>query len=185
MKKIFLNLCVISFIILAGCVSQRVTTVVGCTYNESKNQTDYFVIPFGSVSIPGKWDKSNYNSMSGQQFFKNNDSISIAIAFTGYDKYEFNRDGKKKGFDFVSAYYEWDSKYFVDSYGLNRKVVISDSVNNFILYQLYGTIKGAKFDTYFLIGEKNGFVKNFSISITNKWAEEAKVQFLKGLYIKE
>ena len=109
-----------------------------------KNQTDYFVIPYGNVSIPGEWKKLKYNSQSRQQFFTNNDSIEIVISFSGYDKYEFNENGSKKGYDFVTAFYEWDSKYFVDSYGLNRRLVISDSINNYVLYQIYGSNKRSK-----------------------------------------
>jgi hypothetical protein len=164
--------------------SQRVSTIVGCDYDESKNQTDYFIVPYGSVSIPGKWEKSNYNNVSGQQFFINKDSIRIAIAFNRFDKYEFNADGSKKGFEFVKAFYDWDSQFFVDSYGLQRRVLETDSINNFILYQIHGLTNGANFDTYFLVGEKNGNVNNLSIMTTDKWTEDKKVEFLKGLYIK-
>jgi len=79
-------------LILYGCASQSVSTIVGCDYDESKNQTTYFVLPFGSVSIHGKWEKTHYNNVSGQQFFTNGDSISIAIAFNRFDKYEFNAE---------------------------------------------------------------------------------------------
>lgn len=172
-------------IFLAGCSSQRVSTIEGCDYNESKNQTDYFVLPFGSVSIPGKWEKTNYNNISGQQFFRNNDSIRIAIAFNRFDKYEFNSDGSIKGYEFVKAFYEWDSKYFVDSYGLQRRVIENDSINCFIIYQIHGLINEAKFNTYYLIGDKNGNVNNLSISITEKWTEGEKIEFLKKLYLKD
>jgi len=171
-------------LILTGCASQRVSTIVECDYDESKNQTDYFIVPYGSVSIPGKWDKSNYHSVSGQQFFTNKDSIRIAIAFNRFDKYEFNTDGSKKGFEFVKEFYDWDSQFFVDSYGLQRKVLETDSINNFILYQIHGLTNETNIDTYFLVGEKNGNVNNLSITITDKWTEEKKVEFLKGLYIK-
>ena len=172
-------------LILTGCASQRVSTIVGCDYDESKNQTDYFVLPYGSVSIPGKWEKSNYNSISGQQFFANTDSIKIAIAFNRFDKYEFNADGSKKGYDFVKAFYEWDSRFFVDSYGLKRRIIENDSINNYILYQIYGLANGATFDTYFLVGEKNSNVNSLSIMTTDKWTEYTKIEFLKGLYIKD
>lgn len=171
-------------IFLAGCASQRVSIIEGCDYDESKNQTDYFVLPFGSVSIPEKWVKTNYNSVSGQQFFTNTDSIRIAIAFNRFDKYEFNSDGSKKGYEFVKAFYEWDSKYFVDSYGLQRIVLENDSINNFMLYQIHGLSNGAKIDIYFLIGEKNGNVQNFSVMTNDKWNEDKKIAFLKGLYMK-
>ncbi|MCK9447536.1 MAG: hypothetical protein M0Q41_01020 [Bacteroidales bacterium] len=185
MTRTLINLTLLTTLILTGCVSQRVSTIVGCDYDKSKNQTNYFVLPFGSVSIPGKWEKANYNYVSGQQFFINNDSIRIAIAFNRFDKYEFNAGDLKKGYDFVNAFYEWDSKFFVDSYGLQRNSIENDSINNYILNQIYGFINDAKVDTYFLVGEKNGIVNNFSIMTTDKWAENKKVDFLKGLYIKD
>jgi hypothetical protein len=185
MTRTLSNLIFIIVLILTGCASQRVSTIVGCDYDESKNQTDYFVLPFGSVSIPGKWEKTNYNNVSGQQFFTNSDSISIAIAFNRFDKYEFNAVGAKRGNDFAKAFYEWDSKFFVDSYGLQRNIIENDSINNYILYQIYGLKNGAKFDTYFLVGEKSGNVHNLSIMITDKWTKDQKITFLKGLYIKE
>jgi hypothetical protein len=184
-RSFFFCLILISAFIFTNCVTQRASTIEGFDYDESKNQTKYFVSPYGSISIPGKWNKSDYNSVSGQQFFMNSDSIRIAIAYNRYDKYEFNLDGSKKGFDFIQAFYEWDSKYFVDSYGLNRKIIENDGMNNYILYQVFGEKNGVVFDTYFLIGEKNGNVSNLSLMITDKWTEDTKIKFLKGLYVKD
>jgi len=172
---------VIMIIVLNACSTQRTSTIVGCDYNKSKNITDYFVIPYGYVSLPGKWEKLNYNSVSRQQFFKNQDSIIVAVSFGRYNKYEFNMDGSLIGYDFIEAFYEWDSKYFVDSFGLKRNVIESDTANNFMIYRIYDQIEKGKLDTYFLIKEKNGNIFNFSISKTDKWSENRKVNFLKEL----
>lgn len=172
-------------IILTNCATQRTSTLVGGNYNETKNETDYFVLPFGSVILPGKWEKNDYNSISRQQFFRNQDSVIIAIAFGRFDKYEFNMDGSQTGYNFVKAYYEWDSKYFVDSHGLKRQVIESDSSNHFMVYRIFGQIEKGEFDTYFLIGEKNGNISNFSISDTDKWTESEKTNFLKNIYLTE
>lgn len=172
-------------ILLTSCATQRTSTIEGVNYNESKNVTDYFVMPYGSVSLFGKWEKKNYNEISRQQFFKNQDSVIIAIAFERYDKYEFNTNGSQSGFNFVKAYYEWDSNYFVDSHGLKRQIIESDSTNHFMIYRIYGQKEKAEFNTYFLIGEKNGNVSNFSISKTEKWSEIEKILFLKNLFLTE
>jgi hypothetical protein len=184
MKQI-LSILTLTTILLTGCATKKISTIEGYDYDELKNQTNYFVLPLGSVSIPGKWEKRNYQSVSRQQFFINEDSIKIAIAFNRFDDYEFNTDGSKKGFEFVRAFYEWDSKFFADTYGLERRILENDSINKYILYQIYGTAKGTKFDTYFLIGNKEGNVNNLSITSTNKWTEKEKVDFLKKLYLKE
>ncbi len=105
LSKYKIHLSIVILVLLASCATQRVSTIIGFDYDEKKNQTDYFVLPYGTVSIPGKWEKTNYYSISNQQFFKNADSIIIAVAFGPYDKYEFNADKSKKGIDFALAYY--------------------------------------------------------------------------------
>jgi len=172
-------------ILLTNCATHRTSTIVGGNYNETKNETDYFVVPYGSVILPGRWEKTNYNSISRQQFFRNQDSVIIAIAFGRFDKYEFNMNGSETGNNFVKAYYEWDSKYFVESHGLKRQVIESDRTNHFIVYRIFGQIEKGEFDTYFLIGEKNGNISNFSISDTDKWTESEKTIFLKNIYLTE
>jgi len=170
--------------LLSNCATQR-TTLVGVDYDETKNQTEYFVIPYASITLPGKWEKTNYLTVSKQQFFMNQDSVTIAIAFGRFNEYEFNPDGSATGFNFVKAYYEWDSKYFVDSFGLKRQVVESDSINNFMIYRIYGQFEKGNLDTYFLMGEKNGNASNFSITITEKWTEDEKIEFLKNLFLRK
>ncbi|MES2838268.1 MAG: hypothetical protein V4667_12135 [Bacteroidota bacterium] len=174
---------VIVTISLASCVTQSVSTITSVEFNESKNQTDYFVLPYGTVSLPGKWTKRDYKTVSRQQFFTNKDSIKIAIAFGRINNYEFNTDGKLKGYDFVRAYYEWDSNYFVETHGLKRLPIETDSINHHMIYRIYGKIDKGEFDTYFFIGERNGNINNYSISDTDKWTEKEKVEFLKSLFI--
>jgi len=187
MKTNLIKTCLLFSIIvfLTNCATQRTSTIVGGDYNATKNETDYFVLPYGSVTLPGKWEKSNYNTISRQQFFRNQDSVIIAIAFERFNKYEFNMDGSQTGYNFVKAYYDWDSKYFVDSHGLKRQPIESDSINNFMIYRIYGQIEKGEFDTYFLIGERNGNISNFSISDTEKWNESEKTKFLKNLFLTE
>ena len=44
------------------------STIVGAEYKPDKNITEYFVFPYGEVSLPGKWEKWQYNSNARQQF---------------------------------------------------------------------------------------------------------------------
>ncbi len=168
---------------LWGCVTKRTSTIVSFDYDQAKNQTNYSVLPLGSVSMPGKWTKTRYNSVSNQQFFTNDESIEIAVAINRYDRYEFNEDGKVKGFAFVKAYYEWDSKYFVDQHGLKRSLLENDSLNNYLIYRIFSPTGAGKIDTYFLIGERGGNTKNLSISYTDKWSESKKIEFLRDLFV--
>ena len=87
-KGIILFAAVVSFI-SCGSAKQATSTIVGGDYDAKKNTTEYFVFPYGQVSIPGKWEKTSYNSASRQQFFRNDESVNIAVSFGPYDKYEF------------------------------------------------------------------------------------------------
>jgi len=184
MKSIYYSISLFIFaIVFTACVtSKKTSTIVGTDYDAEKDCTNHFVLPYGSVSMPGKWNKDGGNLISGQQFFKNKDSIGVAIAFNPSSNYEFNKNGALTGFKFAKAFYEWDSKYFVD-HGLNRILIEQDSINNFIVYRIYGNTSQRKFDTYFLIGEKNKNASNFSITYTDKWTEQKKVDFLKTLFL--
>ena len=167
-----------------SCATQRVSTIAGGDYDKNKDKTEHFVLPFGSTYIPGKWTKTKYDKASQQQFFKNEDNVSIAIAFTSANRYEFNIDKSKKGFEFTKAFYEWDSDYFVKTHKLNQEKIESDENKNYIIWRAFGQQNGANFDTYFLFGEKNGYVSNYSITMTDKWTKDEKIKFLKEMYLK-
>jgi hypothetical protein len=170
-------------IFLTNCATQTTSTIEGFKYDATKNETDYFVVPYGSVVLPGKWEKTNYDKSSHQQYFRNQDSVIISIRFGRINFFEFNKNGTQTGYNFIKSFYEWDSKYFVDSFGLKRQLLVSDSTNNFIAYRIYGQIEQGKFDTYFLIGENNGNFSNFSISHTDKLTEKEKTNILKNLFL--
>lgn len=172
-------------ITLTSCAPQRVSTIVGGEYDKTKNKTDYFVLPFGSVSIPGKWAKTKYNEVSNQQFFKNDENVTIAIAFTPIDSYEFNTDKSKKGYAFTKAFYEWDSDYFQKTHHLNQENIESNEKQNYIIWRTFGQYNNIEFDTYFLFGEKNGYANNFSITQTDKWTKEQKINALKEMYLQK
>ena len=155
------------------------STIAGAEYKPDKNITEYFVFPYGEVSLPGKWEKLQYVSKSHQQFFINDESVLIAIVFGAVNDYDFNRNGSLKGYDFVKAYYGWESEYYSSS-GFECKIIEEDQSRSYIIWRVLG--QGA--DTYSLIGERKGHVCNFSVNLTDKWTEDEKVQFLKNIYIK-
>lgn len=170
-------------VMLASCGTQRVSTIVGGDYDKNKDRTEYFVLPFGSTSLPGKWTKTKYNENSNQQFFKNEENVFIAIEFTPINRYEFNTDRSKKGYDFTKAYYDWKSKYFENQHELTREIIEADEQQNYIIWHVFGEISSINFDTYFLFGEKNGNANNFSITKTDKWNKEQKIKVLKEMYL--
>ncbi|MDR1202547.1 MAG: hypothetical protein LBL58_13100 [Tannerellaceae bacterium] len=182
-RRIYWILVVI--VLLTSCATQRVSTIVGCDYDNKKNVTNYFVLPYGSVDIPNKWERTTYNSTSKQQFFTNDEKVIIAVSFGPCNKYEFNADNSKKGFDFVKTFYKWDSEYFATDYGLNQELIEENVADNYIVWRVYGEYNNSSWDTYFLFGEKGGYSKSFSVMATEKWTREQKINFLKEMYIKK
>ena len=87
------------------------------------------------------------------------------------------------GFEFVKAYYKWESDYFVNQQGMKCKIIEQDSLKNFIIWHLEGFLDNEKVDNYFLFGEHNSYASNFSIITTDKWTKKEKIEFLKKLFI--
>lgn len=181
MKKIC-TLCAMLFAIatIIGCTSQQyMSTIEGGEYDVKKDATDYFVLPLGQISLPGKWEKCGYNKEAHQQFFKNQDSVIVSASFSPTSRYEFNKDGTLKGLDFLLAFYEWESEYF-KSKGFECQMIETNDDSQYILYRIYGDTA----DTYFLVGIKGeGNVTNLSVNITDKWTKEEKILFLKNLFL--
>jgi hypothetical protein len=169
--------------LLTACVSNKSTLLIDSEYDDKRNETNYQVFPYGSVIIPGEWYRTNYNNTSRQQFFDNSDGITIAIAFSPCDKYEFNEDGEKKSFDFVTAYYEWDAGHLVSGRQMNQELIESNEADNYIIWRLFGQYNDTPVDNYYLFGEYDGFAKNFCIMATDKWSRGDKIAFLKTMYL--
>ena len=176
-----------SSITFFSCYTQWTSTIDGANYNKKDSTTEYFIIPYGVAKLPGKWEKAHYNQISKQQFFVNADSVEVAIAFGTTNNFEFNQDEKLRGLNFVKAFYEWDTNYFVEKFGLQRRTIEEDSTNNFMIYEVYGKVKNSEInsDTYYLVGVKNTNFNNFSIPITNKWTKQNKIDFLRNLFLKK
>ncbi len=140
-------------------------------------------MPLGKVSLPGKWVKTNYSEVCGQQWLVNSDSVSVAIAFTRYDKFEFYKK-ELTNFNYVKAYYEWDAKYLAKQLSMNETIVKSDTAKHYLVWRIWGEHDQLKMNSYFLFGYKNYSVSSFAISDC-KWTEMEKVKFLEDLYLKE
>jgi hypothetical protein len=78
--------------------------------------------------------------------------------------------------------YDWDSKYLIEKLNLESIIIEENKIENYIIYRLFKIKQNINFDTFFLIGEKNGICYNLSISKTSKLTEKEKVDFLKKLF---
>jgi len=165
---LFLNSCI---------TNNSIPTLLSFNYDEKTNTTKYREYPLGALDIPGKWYNTRYSKISGQYFFKNQDSVSLAIAFNPANKYEFYKSNLSEN-ELLKEYYEWDSKYLKELVNGERSIIKFDTVSKFIEYRIYNDIK---VNSYLLIAIKRGILINFSIN-TKKWNEREKINFLDTLY---
>lgn len=184
MIKVFLTYVVLLFslcFVVTSCSSNRASYIKSSVYDQKEEVTTYTLSPLGTVKIPGQWEQTSYNASSKQQFFANSDhSATIALTFAPCTSYEFNKEGTLKGFDFTKAFYEWDSSYMKKAFNAEVAVLEEDGSDNYIVWQVDLKEEGIKH--YFLFGEKNGVVRNFSV-IKSNWTKSDVVVFLKELYL--
>lgn len=168
-----------------GCTSNNYTsTITSIFYDERKNTTQYLKIPYGSVSIPGKWKEKRYNPANGQQFLVNNDAVVIAVAMVRWDKFQFYKPEMDET-AFVDKFYEWDSEYLAEEVRGNRAVLKRDASRNYLVWRVWND---SATDTYFLFGMKNNAVKTvYTVSVypenAEKWNENRKIEFLESVFL--
>ncbi len=167
--------------IVTSCMAPKaISTIESNIYDDKINQTTFSKLPFGSLSIPGKWTKFSYNQVSGQHNFKNLDSVMTAVAINRASSYSFYKP-KMTSNDVVMAFYEWDSKYLADNIGGNRTIIKQDTVNHFIIWQITADNEKYKINNHYLFGSENGII--FTVFVTTKkWTDEKKVEHLETVY---
>ena len=167
--------------IMTSCMAPKyISTIVTDTYDEKKDQTTYMVFPFGSLSLPGKWTKTAYNKISGQQNFKNKDSLGTALLInrnSGYSFYTKEMSPNK----FVKAMYQWDSDYFSSQFKGNCKILKQDTINHYIIWQITADNEKNKFDNVYLFGSENGIVFTVRAPIENVTLSQ-KIEFVQTVY---
>lgn len=164
------------------CEAQPYSTVTSFDYSKKKKQTVYAVVPFGNVTLPGKWKQQHYDNISKQQWISNvQDSLLIAVSLVPCDRFEFNEKGTKTGFDFVKAYYDWEADYFVKESGLNATLIEEDSTKSYRIMHVFGDSQGKRKDVYILLAANECAVRNIQLGYAPKYREEEKLAFLKSL----
>lgn len=173
------GLIVLAVFILSSCASSYQSTIVGGDYDKNKNITIYFVLPLGSVELPGEWTKKNYLASSHQQYFLNKDSTLISIAFLSADKFSFYKP-ELKGFELIDAYYNWESEYFKEAFKYEIEKLEENKDKQYIIWRVFSDNS----DNVFFFGNKNEIVNSYSIQVT-KMSKTESVDFLKKLFVKE
>ncbi len=169
---------ILFFSIFIACSSTKsISTIVLDTYDAKTDLTTFEKSPLGSIKIPGKWTKTTYNELSKQYFFKNSDTILIAVAINLNSHYPFYSKGMTDN-SFINEFYEWDSKFLADQIKGTRVILKNDTINHSIIWHLYNN---ENINSYYLFGIEKG--KTFTIFITTaKWDESKKIKFLQTVY---
>jgi|GEM_PF-429609 len=176
----------ILLIVLTSCIgpkatsTQPISTITSSNYDEKTNFTTYSKLPFGSISMPGEWTKSSYNQNSRQQFFKNEDDVSTAIAINKASSYSFYNSNMNSN-QIVKEFYEWDSKYLADNIQGSRSIIKIDNDNHFIIWKLVANNEQHNLNNYYLFGSENGIIFNLYVA-TDDWTEEQKIEYLVRAY---
>lgn len=161
--------------ILIGCSTTKTSMLIGDTYDKEKDETSLILMPYGNINIPGKWTKTQYNEVSRQHFFINQDSVSIAVTKNPQNKYPFYESDMNEK-QFIDKFFDWEKGYYQkQGYALTK--LNEESEVNYIIW----TASGKDANTIFLFGAKDKFCYNFSI-FKSMWNEETKIEFLKSLF---
>jgi len=167
--------------IVTSCMAPKaISTIESNNYDDKANQTTFTKLPFGSISIPGKWTKVSYNQVSRQHNFKNADSVLTAVAINQSSSYPFYKLNMTSN-EVVKEFYEWDSKYLAENINGKRTIIKQDTVNQFIVWQITADNEKYKVDNHYLFGSENGIIFTVFIS-TKKWTNEQKVEYLQTVY---
>ena len=172
----------VALFVMAGCAQKMTSTLTSSNYDKKTNATSYTVLPYGSATLPGAWTKVRYVASARQQFFRNNDSVTVSLAFGPADKFEFSKE-ELTGFPFVKEYYEWESLYMEKSLGQKVSLVVTDSINKYLIARVYSD----KVNEYQLFGArdcgcKSGAFQHYTIT-GGKLSNDEKVKFLQDIYL--
>jgi hypothetical protein len=161
--------------LISACASSQTSVLIADHYDAATDQTVLVVVPYGNISLPGKWTKTSYNEVSRQHFFSNGDSTTVAVAKQPREKYPFYAAGQNDA-QFVVAFQNWDAQYWRKN-GMLTTVVEDRSSDGVIVWN----VAGERINTTFLFGSKNNYAYNLSVS-SKRWNDPQVTKFLLELY---
>ena len=171
---------VITTLILSCSANRGPSVLYSDNYNKDKDETSVMIFPYGQVNIPGKWIHTNYNTHSGQYFYRGTDSTEVAVALQPWNQYEFSQDNPEVTQEnFVNKFFEWDSNYLKEVTKGKVSLLAEDREKNYLVWNL--TSNGR--NDYFLFGLKGQVAYNLYVS-SNKWDAKRKVAFLEQMFMK-
>lgn len=167
----------LGLLLLAACKSSYDSLLIADEYSEKKDMTTLTMLPYGSIEIPGKWDKVYYNESSRQHYFKNSDSVGIAITKNPMKNYPFFEEGMKAK-DFSKAWYTWEEEHY-SSKGIQIEQLKSNEEAGYVIWKA----TAERTNNIFLYGVKKNMAYNLG-SVDDRWPEEERIAFLEALWKK-
>lgn len=161
--------------LLSACASSRTSVLVEDHYDATTDHTVLVVVPYGNISLPGKWTKTSYNDVSRQHFFTNGDSTTVAVAKQPREKYPFHAIGQTDS-ELVTAFQKWDADYWSKK-GMLTTMVEDRSSEGYVIWH----VSGDRVNTTFLFGSKDNYAYNLSVS-TRRWDDPQVKRFLMDVY---
>ncbi|WP_447641506.1 MULTISPECIES: hypothetical protein [Chitinophagaceae] len=161
-------------------------------YDQQTQSTNYYLVSYGGMTIPGFWFKGMYDKESGVQYFVSADtSRTLAIALIKQKKLANGIDADKTPFQFVKNYplFQKDTTNAVSTF--NTDIIYSDSLNNYVIRK--GILKHAakSAEVLYLIGKKkkNGLsialitpIKD-SVPQRKIWNMDIKIDLIQNIYL--
>lgn len=138
----------------------NITTVA--YFNDSKD----------SLIIPGDWSLSSENKLTNQKFFRNADSLLLAITKNPVQKYGFFVAGMNDA-TFTEAFYRWEASHY-QKIGYDVRTLQESAKQDYVLW----SAKGKDIDAILLYGAKKGFGYNISMLERQKLTEVQVTSFL-------
>ncbi len=136
---------------VVGCQHRMApTSTYSGSYNASDNSTDYEVLPYGKVTMPGKWIAGMYNKTSRKQVFYRDDTTTLTVVIAPCASSPFSKDGMT-GYEFVRNYYKVEAQYQTEFFEQTPKLLVEDKENRYMLWMVHSD----GIDQYFLCGVKD------------------------------
>jgi hypothetical protein len=130
----------------------------------------------GQLILPGDWQLSSENKLTNQKFFRNKDSVLIAVTINPMNKFGFYSIGMVDTV-FTRSFYEWESKHYKKQ-GYEVKILEQQYNGQYIIF----SAKNAETNATLLYGGKKD--KGYSLIVLDprKLSINQQKSFLIQLY---
>jgi hypothetical protein len=133
MKFTFYIAILTSLSLFTACSTKKNITQV---QNENTSVTKADFGSEGVINIPDEWVLSSENKLTNQKFFRNKDSILLAITRNPMEKYSFHVVGMEDTI-FTQAFYDWESKHY-EKQGMEVKMLEKSFQKDYIIWTAKG-----------------------------------------------